>query len=229
MRALISWSSGKDSALALYAAVKAGYEIVGLLTTVDVSGYPVVTGHRVLLNLVKLQAESIGLPLYTVSLPGDLPPSQVYENIMLEALGSLRRELGVKYVVYGDIFLRDVMEYKLKLLERVDMKPVYLLEGFDTITVTELQLGIGLKAIVVAVDPQRAPRDMVCAELDRTLLKRLPATVDPAGELGEYHTFVYKAPFYKSDINFKILGVTRIQNAHTGSEKLICDIDEGIG
>ncbi len=224
MRALVSWSSGKDSALALY-AVKPRYEIVGLLAIVDIShSPPLVTGHRIPLSLVEMQAENAGIPLYTVELPSDLPPTHVYERAVLEALDSLRRELEVEYVVYGDIFLRDVMEYKRRLLERVGLKPLYPLEGIDTITLTELTLNLGFKAIVVAVDPRRIPGDLVCSEFDRTFLKRLPATVDPAGERGEFHTFVYQAPFYRSPVNIEIKGVTIITNSSTGLEKRVCII-----
>jgi uncharacterized protein (TIGR00290 family) len=227
LKALVSWSSGKDSALALYAAVKAGYEILGLLTTVDVaSDPPVVTGHRVPLDLVKKQAESLNLPLYTVELPGDLPPPHVYEKAVLETLVRLKGELGVEYVVYGDIFLWDMMEYKRKLLERVNMKPLYPLEGIDTVTLSEIILSLGFKAVVVAVDPRRAPGDLLCRDYDRVFLERLPTTVDPAGEYGEFHTFVYQAPLYRSPVNFKIGGVSTVRS-EIGSiimEKLVCNI-----
>lgn len=228
MKALVSWSSGKDSALALYAAMKAGYEILGLLTTIDVSNDPpVVTGHRVPLNLVEKQAESLNLPLYTVELPRDLPPLHVYEKAVLETLVKLKGELGVKYVVYGDIFLWDMMEYKRRLLERVNMKPLYPLEGIDTVTLSEIILSLGFKAVVVAVDPRRAIGDLVCRDYDRVFLERLPVTVDPAGEYGEFHTFVYQAPLYRSPVNFKVQSVS-MERSETGSvvmEKLVCNID----
>jgi uncharacterized protein (TIGR00290 family) len=228
LKALVSWSSGKDSALALYAAMKAGYEILGLLTTIDVSNDPpVVTGHRVPLNLVEKQAESLNLPLYTVELPRDLPPLHVYEKAVLETLVKLKGELGVKYVVYGDIFLWDMMEYKRRLLERVNMKPLYPLEGIDTVTLSEIILSLGFKAVVVAVDPRRAIGDLVCRDYDRVFLERLPVTVDPAGEYGEFHTFVYQAPLYRSPVNFKVQSVS-MERSETGSvvmEKLVCNID----
>jgi uncharacterized protein (TIGR00290 family) len=227
LKALVSWSSGKDSALALYAAVKAGYEILGLLTTVDVaSDPPVVTGHRVPLNLVRKQAESLNLPLYTVELPGDLPPSHVYEKAILETLVRLKGELGVEYVVYGDIFLWDMMEYKRKLLERVSMKPLYPLEGIDTVTLSEIILSLGFKAVVVAVDPRRVPGDLLCRDYDRGFLEELPVTVDPAGEYGEFHTFVYQAPLYRSPVNFKVEGVSTVRSeiSSTIVEKLVCNI-----
>jgi uncharacterized protein (TIGR00290 family) len=228
LKALVSWSSGKDSALALYAAVKAGYEILGLLTTVDVSSDPpVVTGHRVPLDLVERQAESLNLPLYIVELPGDLPPSHVYEKAILETLVRLKGELGVDYVVYGDIFLRDMMEYKRRLLQRVNMKPLYPLEGIDTVTLSEIILSLGFKAVVVAVDPRRTPRDLLCRDYDRRFLEELTVTVDPAGEYGEFHTFLYQAPLYRSPVNFKVGGVSTVRS-EIGSiavEKLVCNID----
>lgn len=227
MKALVSWSSGKDSALALYAAMKAGYEILGLLTTVDVSSDPpVVTGHRVPLDLVKKQAKSLNLPLYTVELPRDLPPSHVYEKAILETLVRLKGELGVDYVVYGDLFLRDMMEFKRRLLEKVNMKPLYPLEGIDTVTLSEIILSLEFKAVVVAVDPRRAPGNLVCRDYDRVFLERLPATVDPAGEYGEFHTFVYQAPLYRSPVNFKVGSVSMVRS-EIGSivvEKLVCNI-----
>jgi uncharacterized protein (TIGR00290 family) len=227
LKALVSWSSGKDSALALYAAVKAGYEILGLLTTVDVSSDPpVVTGHRIPLDLVEKQAESLNLPPYTVELPGDLPPSHVYEDAILETLVRLKGELGVEYVVYGDLFLWDMMEYKRRLLEKVNMKPLYPLEGIDTVTLSEIILSLGFKAVVVAVDPRRAPGDLLCRDYDRVFLERLPVTVDPAGEYGEFHTFLYQAPLYRSPVNFKIGGVSMVRS-EIGSivvEKLVCNI-----
>jgi diphthamide synthase (EF-2-diphthine--ammonia ligase) len=175
---------------------------------------------------VEKQAESLNLPLYTVELPRDLPPSHVYENAILETLVRLKGELGVDYVVYGDLFLRDMMEYKRRLLEKVNMKPLYPLEGIDTITLSEIILSLGFKAVVVAVDPRRAPGDLLCRDYDRRFLEELPATVDPAGEYGEFHTFLYQAPLYRSPVNFKVGGVSMVRSKIDSIivEKLVCNI-----
>jgi len=224
VRAVVSWSGGKDSALALYAVLRGGFEVVGLVTTVDLRSW-VVTGHRVPVRLVELQARAVGLPLYTVGLPGDLPEVSVYEEAVLDVLSRLKSELNVGYVVYGDIHLRDVMEYKRRLLERIDLKAVYPLEGLDPITLTDIALNLEFKAIIVALDPARVAADLVCRELDRRALKKLPAAVDPAGEYGEYHTFVYKAPIYREDLRLEVRGVSLFEDPHTGSRKLVCNIE----
>lgn len=204
MRVVVSWSSGKDSALALYAAKRWGLEVKGLLTTADVSE-DVVTGHRVEVELVRSQARSAGLPLYEVRLPSDLPPLAEYESVMSRALAELR-EKGIEGVVYGDIFQRDMIEYKQDFLRRLGLEAVYPLYGLPSALVVESSLSLGFK-IIVATDASKS--HAICEEMSWRTLRSIPAAWDIAGEYGEYHTFVIDGPIFAESIRVKTAGKER--------------------
>lgn len=210
-RILVSWSSGKDSTLALYATLKQGYTIAGLLTTVN-SRENSVTGHRVPISIIRSIAGSLGFPLYEIYLPEDLPPKGVYESIMLKHLVSLKKELGIDGVAFGDIFVRDMIEYKETLLGKIGLKAIYPLLGLDSMTILNMFLTLGFKAIIVAIDYKKIPYGVLCSELDMKFISLIPAVWDKCGEYGEYHTLVYDGPVFRNHIKLSIEGYERIEN-----------------
>lgn len=203
-RAAVSWSGGKDSALALYSMVRSGFTVEWLVVTVD-SSRGVTTGHRVPVELVRAQARLAGLKLLEVELPGDLPPERVYRSRMLEAL-ELLRSRGVEYIGHGDLFLWDMIEYKEVLARDAGLESVFPLVGIDSATLVEAVFSLGIGAVVVAVNPERLSRASACSEFDRRFAEGLPATVDRAGEYGEFHTFVYKHPLFEGVVRFRRSG-----------------------
>ena len=188
----MSWSSGKDSTLALHAARVAGeVEIVGLLTTVN-STADRVAMHAVRRELLASQADSLGLPLHVVELPWPCP-NEVYEQRMTDAVGRAVAD-GVQRMVFGDLFLEDVRSYREQMLAGTGIEPVFPLWHRPTAELAEEMLVSGIRAVVTCVDPAQAPRELAGRWFDRELLKSLPARVDRCGENGEFHTFVVDGP-----------------------------------
>ncbi|MDM7275461.1 MAG: hypothetical protein P3X22_005005 [Thermoprotei archaeon] len=226
MRVLVFWSTGKDSALALHALRTLGFKVVGLITTVD-SSSNLITGHRVPVELARVQAEKLGLPLYEVELPEDFPPIEVYEDVIVRELQRIKRESGASVVAHGDIYIRDMIDYKRKLLEKVGMESLYPLEGLSSLNVVEAALTLDVKALIVAADPAKLgpilAHRLICSTLDMRMLKELPAAADIAGERGEYHTFVTYMPGFRGPINVRVGGV-RLEKWRLGW-KLVCNVE----
>jgi uncharacterized protein (TIGR00290 family) len=190
-RAILSWSSGKDSAFALHLARRAGTEVVALLTTVT-EGEGRVSIHGVRREVLAAQAEAVGLPLVEVALPAPCP-NAVYEARMEGALAPLKAE-GIETVVFGDIFLKDVRAYREARLAAVGMRGEFPLWGRETRGLAEAMLRAGIMARVATLDPARMPRGMIGARYDAGFLAALPGSVDPCGENGEFHTLVGDGP-----------------------------------
>ncbi|MGD0123361.1 MAG: ATP-binding protein [Candidatus Limnocylindrales bacterium] len=193
-RALVAWSSGKDSAYALHEVRRAGdLEMVGLLTTVTHT-FERVAMHGVREALLQAQAASIGLPLARVEIPYPCP-NEVYEQAMAEALASAAAR-GVTHVVFGDLFLTDVRAYREAQLAPAGFTSVFPLWGRDTASLAREMIAAGLEARLVCVDPSRLDRSFAGRDFDAELLAALPADVDPCGENGEFHTFVADGPMF---------------------------------
>lgn len=200
-RAAMSWSSGKDSSLALHLALMSGkYSITTLLTTVN-ADHDRVSMHGVREELLRSQAVSCGLPLLKVEIPMN-STNEIYENAMQKAIDEIR-EKGIKYIIFGDIFLEDVRNYRIRMLEGTGIIPVFPLWGNDTGELARQIIGSGIRARVTCLDPNKLDRKFGGSEFDSSFLRELPEGVDPCGENGEYHTFVYSAPFFKRTINVK--------------------------
>jgi len=198
-KVLLSWSGGKDSALALYELRQdPNYEIVGLLTTVT-EDYHRISMHGVPEVLLERQADSIGLPLSKVfiSKNGSI---EEYESRMKEVLLRFRKS-GVLAVAFGDIFLEDVRRYREENLARVRMKGIFPIWGKADLPPTFIDLGF--RAIVTCVDAKVLDKRFVGRLLDREFLAELPANVDPNGENGEFHSFVFDGPIFREKIAFK--------------------------
>lgn len=197
-RALVSWSSGKDSAFALHAVREAGeLDVVGLLTTVT-ADYARVSMHGVRRELLEAQAKALGLPLHVVEIPAPCP-NEVYE----ERMGAMVREqtdAGVEVVVFGDLFLEDIRAYRERMLEGSGLRPVFPLWGKNTRELAREMVRKGLRARLTCVDPRQVSPALAGRRFDEDLLDALPEEVDPCGERGEFHTFVFDGPDFEAPI-----------------------------
>jgi uncharacterized protein (TIGR00290 family) len=197
-RALVSWSSGKDSAWALHAVRLARrFELAGLMTTVT-STYGRVSIHGVREELLRRQAAELELPLRVVPIPHPCS-NEIYEEAFLAELAGASQE-GITHVVFGDLFLEDVRAYRERLLERAGLAGVFPLWGRDTRDLAVEMVAGGLRAILVCVDPARLSEEFAGRDFDEVFLAGLPSEVDPCGERGEFHTFARAGPMFRREI-----------------------------
>lgn len=210
---ILSWSGGKDSALALHALRQQGeYEVRGLLTSVN-DHYGRISMHGVREQLLDAQADAIGLPLYKIRLP-ERPSNAEYERQMASALESLRTD-GIRHVAFGDLFLEDIRQYRLDNLRKAKMEAVFPLWQRNTATLAREFIALGFKAILCCVDGERLSADFAGRAYDDALLNDLPKDVDPCGENGEFHSFVHDGPEFRRALPLRIgARVTREQRFH---------------
>jgi len=191
---VVAWSGGKDSALALREIVgDARYRVAALLTTVTAE-YDRISMHGVRRSLLRRQAESLGLPLEEVMIsPG--ATNDEYETNMGGALAALRTRIsGLDTVVFGDLFLADIRAYRERMLARLGLRGLFPLWLRDTRTLAHEFVRLGYRAVLVCVDAAQLAAEFAGREFDADLLRALPPAVDPCGENGEFHTFVYAGP-----------------------------------
>jgi uncharacterized protein (TIGR00290 family) len=197
-RILLSWSSGKDSAWSLHVLRQSGeYEVVGLLTTFNEEADRVAM-HAVRRELVERQAAAAGLPLWAVQLPWPCSNEQ-YELLMAEACAKAVAE-GIDGVAFGDLFLEDVRAYREKQLKGTGLVPVFPVWGLPTRVLAEQMIACGTRAKLTCVDTGKLDSSFVGREFDRELLSALPGDVDPCGERGEFHSFVYAGPMFEGAV-----------------------------
>ncbi len=195
-RVLISWSSGKDSAWTLRALqADPEYEVAGLVTTINMA-VDRVAMHAVPVPLLEAQAAAAGLPLWKVTLPSPCTNEQ-YETAMAAVIERARQQ-GVDAFAFGDLFLEDIRAYRERQLAGTGVRPVFPLWGRQTDLLARAMLAGGLEAILTCVDPRHLSADFAGRVFDAELLAALPSHVDPCGENGEFHTFVYAGPMFKS-------------------------------
>jgi uncharacterized protein (TIGR00290 family) len=194
----MSWSSGKDSAMAL-AAVRRdpNVEVTTLFCTLNAQADRVAM-HAVRRELLEAQAEHLGLRLVVVEIPSPCP-NEIYEAGMAKTMASAR-EQGVTRVVFGDLFLADVRAYREDRLAGTGIAPLFPLWMRPTDALAEEMIEAGLKAVITCVDPEQLGREFAGRYFDADLLAQLPAGVDPCGENGEFHTFVFDGPGFASPI-----------------------------
>ncbi|MEM8607903.1 MAG: ATP-binding protein [Myxococcota bacterium] len=191
-KAVISWSTGKDSAYALHVAREAGdLEIVAALTTVTET-LERVSVHGTRETLLDRQMDAIDLPCHKVHLPGPCT-NEVYEARMEAALGGLKHQ-GVSHVLFGDLFLEDLREYRKQHLARIGMRGAFPLWMRDTAALSREMVDAGVRATLVCVDPRVLDPSFCGRTYDHALLDDLPSHIDPCGENGEFHTAVVDAP-----------------------------------
>jgi len=199
-RVILCWSGGKDSAIALYEVQKSRrYEISSLLTTIT-EDYDRVSMHGVPRILVEQQAYSLGLPLEKVFIPRSCS-NEEYEAKMRESLARFRQD-GVSSVVFGDVFLEWVRKYREDNLSKVGMKAIFPIWGRDTTELTNSFMALGFQAITTCVDSKVLDVRFIGRTLDKHFLAELPPDVDPGGENGEFHSFVFDGPIFRERIAF---------------------------
>lgn len=198
-RTLVSWSSGKDSAWALHLLrLQPDIEVVGLFTTVN-QAFQRVAMHAVRMTLLQQQAASAGLPLHIIPLPHPCSNHE-YEAAMEQFIDTARR-LDVRCMAFGDLYLQDIRDYRESNLRHTGITPVFPLWGLDTRALCHDMLDGGLRARITCVDPRHLGDDFAGREYDRRFLQDLPDGVDPCGENGEFHSFVYDGPMFRTPID----------------------------
>jgi uncharacterized protein (TIGR00290 family) len=201
-RAWMSWSTGKDSTLALHLArADDSLEVIGLLTTLN-SNAGRVAMHAVRRSLLESQAEALGLPLHVVELPWPCP-NALYEELMTSAI-STATDACVERVVFGDIFLADIRAYRETMLDGTGLAPVFPIWQRPTDELAAEMIASGIRAVITCVDPNQAPPDIAGRWYDADLLRELPEGVDPCGENGEFHTFVVDGPGFAHPLDVAV-------------------------
>jgi uncharacterized protein (TIGR00290 family) len=216
---LLSWSGGKDSALALAAlAADPAVEVVGLLTSVT-RGYDRVSIHGVRRELLQAQVASLGLPLTEIVLQPD-SSNDAYEGAFLSAVAEARqRHPGVEGMAFGDLFLADVRAYRERLLVGAGLTPCFPLWGEPTDVLAARCIALGIHARLVCVDTTQLPASFAGRVFDEDLLAELPESVDPCGERGEFHTFVADGPGFAHPVAYALGEIVR-----RGERFVYCDL-----
>ena len=194
---LMAWSGGKDSAVALHELQCAGRRITGLMTMVA-GDADAVSVHGVPRELTRRQAEALGLPLHEVVLP--IQPSNATYEAAIGRLFAEQQAAGVTTVAFGDLFLEDIRAYRDGLCARLGMTPIYPVWGRPTRTFAADCIARGFRTVLCCVDLARLDLGFAGRAFDGALLADLPEGVDPCGENGEFHTFVFDAPNFAGPI-----------------------------
>jgi len=213
-RALFNWSGGKDSAFALWKILaQNNYTIDCLLTSVN-DKFDRISMHGVRRRLLEQQVSSIGIPLEVISIPEETT-MDTYNTLMAEKMKSFR-ENGITHSIFGDIFLEDLKTYREQQLAKVGMKAVFPIWKTDTREVVTQFIKSGFKAVVVSANARLLDKSFAGRLIDQHFLNDLPANVDPCGENGEFHSFVYDGPIFKKPVKFE-LGETVLKEYKTNS------------
>lgn len=200
-KALVAWSGGKDSALALHEILNSdNYEVCKLLTTVA-KDHNRISIHGVRRVLLEKQAQALRIPIEELFILKGASDVE-YEDKLLKTLKK-HRDDGFSTVVFGDIFLEDIRKYRERILAKAGMKCVFPLWKKDTKKLSRAFINLGFKAIITSVDSHVLGKDFAGREYDEKLLSDLPLNVDPCGENGEFHTFVYNGPIFCKEVGFK--------------------------
>jgi uncharacterized protein (TIGR00290 family) len=196
---LLAWSSGKDSAWALHVLRQQNqYEIAGLMTTLN-AAFDRVAMHSTRRTLVEMQAEAARLPLIVAPIPWPCSNTE-YEAAMKRVCDQALAD-GITAIAFGDLFLTDVRAYRERQLKDTGLEPLFPLWGLPTRELAQEMISAGLRAKLVCVDPRQLASDFVGRDFDETLLRDLPAGVDPCGENGEFHSFVYAGPMFNGKMS----------------------------
>jgi uncharacterized protein (TIGR00290 family) len=202
-KVLLSWSSGKDSAWALHVLRQnPAYEVVALLTAFNHAAERVAM-HAVRRELVEVQAAAAGLPLLDANLPWPCSNDD-YARIMANCLAIARERWQITHVAFGDLFLRDIREYREQKMQGTGLTPIFPLWKLPTAALARDMLSAGLEAVITCVDPKRISATLCGRRFDHTLLAALNDDADPCGENGEFHTFAYAGPMFARPIAVKI-------------------------
>lgn len=217
----MNWSGGKDSALALYHSLRSGlWDIRSLLTSVN-DDYGRISMHGVRTELLTAQAERIGIPVQMLRLSGNVSMDE-YNARMQQTLQPIQ-EQGITHSIFGDIFLEDLRQYRESQLEQVHLTGSFPLWQRNTTELIHEFVDLGFRAVLICVNEKHLSSDFLGRELDLDLLKDLPKTIDPCGENGEYHSFVYDGPLFSSPVSF-LKGET-VRRDYSPSGSVDCHTD----
>jgi uncharacterized protein (TIGR00290 family) len=201
-KALFNWSSGKDSALALYKVLQnPEIEVCTLLTSVN-EEFQRISMHGIRTELLIQQVQSIGLPLEIMLLP-EMPSMEVYEEVMTTNLLNLKQQ-GISCSIFGDIFLEDLRKYREDKLAILNLEAYFPLWKIPTKKLIQEFISLDFKTIVVCVNERYLDKSFVGRIIDQSFLDDLPENVDQCGENGEFHTFTFDGPLFKNKVNFEI-------------------------
>jgi uncharacterized protein (TIGR00290 family) len=201
-RVILAWSGGKDSTMSLYEIQKGEkYEIVSLLTTIT-RDYDRVSMHGVRRILIEQQAQSLGLPIEEVFISKD-SSNEEYESKMRDDLIKFKND-GILSVVFGDIFLEEVKKYREGNLSKLGMKGIFPIWGRDSAALTRSFISLGFKAVITCLDLRLLDKKFAGRIIDERFLSELPPNIDPAGENGEYHSFVFDGPIFKKRVLYTL-------------------------
>lgn len=217
---VLSWSGGKDSALALDALSRnPEVKVVGLLTSVTRS-YDRISVHGVRRTMLEAQVERLGLPLFEISLDPSCT-NEAYEAAFGSALEEIKRTLpDVAHIAFGDLFLEDVRAYRERLLAGSGFEPLFPIWGLDTASLARRFIADGFSARLVCIDTTQLDAKFAGRLFDEQLLADLPVTADPCGERGEFHTFVSDGPLFTEPIPYRV-GETVLREHRF----MFCDIE----
>ncbi len=202
-KVILSWSGGKDSAMALHALLESGfYEIVSLLTTVS-KQYERISHHGVRVELLEQQAAALGIPLHKLYLHQANCSLEDYEAVMKKTMLEYK-DNGVLTVAFGDVFLQDLRDYRQRNLAKVGMEAIFPIWGRDTTEIVQTFIALGFKAYLTCVDNEKLGREFAGRPIDEDLIRDLPDGVDPCGENGEYHSYVYDGPIFQRPVGLSV-------------------------
>lgn len=224
-KALFNWSSGKDSALALYKVLQdPSFEISCLLTSVNTQ-YQRVSMHGVRVELLQKQTNSIGIPLNIMFIP-EMPTMEVYEDMMNTALTKLKLE-GNTHSIFGDIFLEDLRQYREEKLSELGFIGHFPLWNIPTSQLIQEFIALGFKTIVVCVNERYLDQSFVGRVIDQSFIDDLPSGVDVCGENGEFHTFTFDGPLFNSPVLFDKGEIVyrKYEKPATSKSNTACDTD----
>ncbi|MCU1219880.1 MAG: ATP-binding protein [Candidatus Angelobacter sp.] len=195
---LLAWSSGKDSAWALYVLREQGqYEVAGLMTTFN-AAFDRVAMHSTRRNLVEMQAEAAGVPLIAAPIPW--PCSNADYELAMKRVCDQALAQGISAIAFGDLFLADVRAYRERQLKDTGLQPLFPLWELPTKALAQEMISTGLRAKLVCVDPRQISANFIGCDFDHKFLSEIPAGVDPCGENGEFHSFVHAGPMFSRDL-----------------------------
>jgi uncharacterized protein (TIGR00290 family) len=201
-KTLISWSSGKDSVWALHLLQQdPGIELLGLFTAMN-QKYSRVSMHATRLEMLQRQAEAVGLPIETISLP-DPCTNEQYDAIMRPFVTEFANK-GIECLAFGDLFLEDIRKYRENQLKGTGIEPLFPLWGIPTSDLAEQMLSAGLEAYVSSVDLNKLPSHFAGQKWSRDLIAEFPKDCDPCGENGEIHTVVVGGPMFRNTILVRV-------------------------
>ena len=200
--AWMSWSSGKDSTLALHSARQdLDVDVVALLVTVNAEADRVAM-HAVRRALLEAQSERLGLPLRVVEIPSPCP-NEIYEAQMAAAMAEAEAS-AIDHMIFGDLFLADIRAYREQNLAGSGIVPLFPLWKRPTDALAREMIAAGIRAVLTCVDPAQLDPAFAGRQFDEELLADFPSSVDPCGERGEFHTFVYDGPGFSAPIDIEI-------------------------